>query len=389
MKKRSICLFLLALVFTVCFFTTVPALAASKVKLNTKSLALNVGDKSTLTLENASGTVNWTVSKKNIVTISGEGTSVTIKGKKAGSTYVKAEYNGKTYKCKVTISSSDNGTEGISCTIKIYDIYTMKYVNRKGQYVGDVTDGVPNGKGQFYTKNSAGAEYVISGTFKNGKLDGKYTITFDDHNEIYESKNGKFIKTTFYYSDGDIAEYILKDNILYESYEYKDSGRTEIAHYSDNKVENYTVIDWLYAIDYSDSYSGYEISVDSVMYMDSIRRLSNTKIKEKASYIEAKKIKKSVSQYTNSVDYLKKAYVVQCDEFNVHESWGIDKPITKMILAYDDYIYVIWYEGSIDVYEGDYVSCWFTPFANISYNNIANTITKATAGVAYVIKTTK
>ena len=60
-----------------------------------------------------------------------------------------------------------------------------------------------------------------------------------------------------------------------------------------------------------------------------------------------------------------------------------------MILSYDDYIYVVWYEGSIDIYEGDYVSCWFTPFANISYENISRTTTKATCGVAYIIKATK
>lgn len=388
MKKKSVGLLLLSLVLVMCLFITVPASAASKVKLNTKSISLNVGDKSTLTLKNASGTVEWTVSKKNIVTISGEGTSVTIKGKKAGSTYVKATYNGKTYKCKVTVTANENDLEGINYSLTYYDCATMKDITRVGKYIGETKKGIPNGEGSFYTQNVDGIDYVISGTFKNGKLDGTYYFTFSDGvNEKYECKNGKFIKATFNYIDGEIEEYILKDKILYNNCVLNDNDRY-LDHYIEGKLEKYTIIDWLYSMHFSDSYSGFSLSIDSAINMDTIRRLSDTKIKEKAKYIEAKKIKKSISSYTNSVDYLKKAYVVQCDEFNAHESWGL-KPITEMILSYDGYIYVVWYEGSIDIYEGDYVSCWFTPFANISYENISRTTTKATCGVAYIIKATK
>ena len=386
MKKKSLGLFVLSLVLVMCFFTAVPAFAASKVKLDKKSVSLSVGGQSTLTLKNADGTVEWSVSKKNIVTVYGEGTSVIIKGKKAGSAYVKAKYNGKTYKCKVSVTADENAGESINCSIELYNYLSMQYITREGQYTGEVKDGVPNGYGTFSMTNSKGNEYTVSGTFKNGKLDGSSLVLFNDHYEIYESENGKFVKITVY-DNGEIDENILKDNILYENY-IPDENNKYLFHFADGKEEPHTVIDWLYTMHYDNSFAGFELKLDSAINMDKIRRLSDKKIKKKAEYIEAEKLEKSVTSYTSSVDYLKKAYVVRCQEVEPHESWGL-KPITIMLLAYDDYAYAIWYEGSTDIHEGDYVSCWFTPFSNVGYENADGTVSGATCGVAYIVKAAK
>jgi hypothetical protein len=369
-----------------CFFTAVPAFAAAKVKLSTKNVSLSVGGHSTLTLKNADGTVEWSVSKKNIVTVYGEGTSVIIKGKKAGSAYVKAKYNGKTYKCKVTVTAEENTGESLNCSIELYNYSSMQYITREGQYTGEVKDGVPNGYGTFSITNSKGNEYTVSGTFKNGKLDGSSLVLFNDHYEIYESENGKFIKVTIF-DNGVIDENILKDNILYENY-IPDENNKYLFHFVDGKEEPRTVIDWLYTLHYDNSFAGFELKLDSAINMDKIRRLSDKKIKKKAEYIEAEKLEKSVTSYTSSVDYLKKACVIRCQEIEPHESWGL-KAITIMLLSYDDYAYAVWYEGSLDIHEGDYVSCWFTPFSNVGYENADGTASGATCGIAYIVKAAK
>ncbi len=83
--------------------------AKKKVKLNKKSVTVNVGKAVTIKLQNNTKKVKWTIisGKKNVMLSNKAKTSVTIKGKKAGKAKVQAKAGRKKYVCKVTVKEMD------------------------------------------------------------------------------------------------------------------------------------------------------------------------------------------------------------------------------------------------------------------------------------------
>ena len=89
----------------------VPTYAATKkVKLSKKKVNLKVGKKKTVKLKNVSKKVKWKVVKgKKVVSIKKKGklkNKIVIKAKKTGKAVIKATYNKKKYKVKVTVKNS-------------------------------------------------------------------------------------------------------------------------------------------------------------------------------------------------------------------------------------------------------------------------------------------
>lgn len=83
--------------------------AAGKTKLNSTKKTINVGDSCTVKLLNNKKKVKWSVSNKNIKIISKNNKQAKIKGVKKGASYLSAKVGSKTYKCKVTVKSKNNG----------------------------------------------------------------------------------------------------------------------------------------------------------------------------------------------------------------------------------------------------------------------------------------
>jgi hypothetical protein len=75
------------------------------VALSRKSLTVNYGTSKTITLQNTSRKVTWTVKNTSIAGIDAAGQNGTIIPKMVGTTYVYAVSQGKTYTCKVTVRS--------------------------------------------------------------------------------------------------------------------------------------------------------------------------------------------------------------------------------------------------------------------------------------------
>lgn len=71
-------------------------------KLSRSSATIQVGKTYTLKLTNTSGTVKWTTNNKNIATVNSFGK---ITAKKEGSCSIFAKYNGKSYRCKITVKN--------------------------------------------------------------------------------------------------------------------------------------------------------------------------------------------------------------------------------------------------------------------------------------------
>ena len=85
-----------------------------KVKLNKKKLNIYKGKTKKLILKNAIGKVKWKSQNKTIAKVNSKGK---VTAKKKGKTTITAVYNGKKYKCKVTVyekKSSSSNTSGSS-----------------------------------------------------------------------------------------------------------------------------------------------------------------------------------------------------------------------------------------------------------------------------------
>ena len=104
--KKSLVL-LLIFVLALSLFPQSVFAAKKKVKLNKKTVTVNVGKTVKIKLKNNKKKVKWTViSGKKNVSLSKKGkTSVTIKGKKAGKAKVQAKIGKKKYVCKVTVKN--------------------------------------------------------------------------------------------------------------------------------------------------------------------------------------------------------------------------------------------------------------------------------------------
>ena len=82
--------------------------AKKKVKLNKKTVTVNVGKTVKIKLQNNKKKVKWTVTsgKKNVTLSKKKKTGVTIKGMKAGKAKVQAKVGKKKYVCKVTVKNT-------------------------------------------------------------------------------------------------------------------------------------------------------------------------------------------------------------------------------------------------------------------------------------------
>lgn len=84
----------------------VTAEAAGKVSLSSKKISVAVGGSKTISLRNASGKVKWSVAKKSVASIKANGASVSVKGKKAGTTTITAKIGKKAFRCKLTVKNA-------------------------------------------------------------------------------------------------------------------------------------------------------------------------------------------------------------------------------------------------------------------------------------------
>ncbi len=135
---------------------TAQTLAAAKKSLNKTKITLYVGSRTKLKLKNAeSYYVYWESSKRSIAKVNEYGTVV---AKKVGKTTITAEYEGKKYKCSVTVKSVPNSQKNAFKKLKNYIIKHGKY----GE--GD------NGWNYYYEWDEGGKDYAFYYFPSEGKI---------------------------------------------------------------------------------------------------------------------------------------------------------------------------------------------------------------------------
>ena len=105
-KKTRVLLLIFAMALSL--FPQSAFAAKKKVKLNKKTVTVNVGKTVKIKLQNNKKKVKWTVTsgKKSVTLSKKKKTGVTLKGKKAGKAKVQAKVGKKKYVCKVTVKNT-------------------------------------------------------------------------------------------------------------------------------------------------------------------------------------------------------------------------------------------------------------------------------------------
>lgn len=335
MKKRLICFTLLF----VLIISTIPVSAAT-IKLSYSELELEVGESQKIKLKGASGKITWSSTKPEIAKVKASGSNgAKITGVSEGQSTITAIYKKKIYKCVVSVSA-----ESIECTIKCCDWNddgTVDKFEKTGLYSGPLKNGKPHGKGTFTSVNSSGVMFTYTGEFKNGMYNGKGVLAWEDGTDLSGTWTDGLFTPTF----GEI-----------------------VAWYGD-----YTLSSDAFSLD----------DEKTIEAIDSLNSLSKSKLKSKAKSIDYKKLNKSIKSYIGKVDYISKCYVFQVSEYLGENGHNFTK-----IAAQDmnENIYLFFYDSTIDVYEGDYIEVYGTPFGNISWKNVSGGTTKAIGECAYIIK---
>lgn len=100
------------------------------VKLSDTSKSLTKGQSFTLALKNTSSTAKWSTKSSSIVKLTKVSKNkYKVTGRKAGTTYVYAKVNGKTYKCKVTVKNPSPKISKTKTTLKYGKASTITLSN--------------------------------------------------------------------------------------------------------------------------------------------------------------------------------------------------------------------------------------------------------------------
>lgn len=112
MRKQKSLVLLLIFAMALSLLPQSAFAAKKKVKLNKKTVTVNVGKTVKIKLQNNKKKVKWTVTsgKKNLKLSKKKKTGVTIKGMKAGKAKVQAKVGKKKYVCKVTVKKKQANT---------------------------------------------------------------------------------------------------------------------------------------------------------------------------------------------------------------------------------------------------------------------------------------
>lgn len=222
---------------------------------------------------------------------------------------------------------------------------------RTGTYSGEVIKGIPNGVGKFETTNSNGDVWYYEGEFKDGSFNGEGICTWPDngYTEAGHYEDGLFVPTKTQFFDNMILTY--SRNMFKSAVKLSDTTKTMIA--SNENI----------------------FPAITEEAKDQARKLMDPSI-------EYKHLTKSVGSYLDKLIYFKNQTVLQVEEFNY---WG--HTITRMFTQSADYSdsHYLFYDGSIDVFDGDVITFVSLPVSSTSFDNIGGGVTNTIVSVASIV----
>lgn len=224
-------------------------------------------------------------------------------------------------------------------------------VERQGKFTGTLIDGKPSGEGKFVTQNSAGEEWYYEGQFTDGAMTGQGGCywTGSDYQEVGTYENGLFVPTK--------------------------------AESFDNMIRWYSSSIFLGTLELNDT------TLEFISAHENIFPATTEEEKAEAmglvdSSIEYKHLSKSTSNYLDKLIYFKMQEIIQTDEFTM---WG--HTFTSIVTADQNYsnYHFIFYDGAIDIFDGDNITFVSLPVGSASYNNVSGGSTNVIVSIASII----
>lgn len=218
-----------------------------------------------------------------------------------------------------TLSAKDYNDEG-----KVED---YKFT---GIYTGEVVNNIPNGQGKFTVQNSQEETWTYTGAFKNGTFDGLGSVTRDS--DAATLQNGTYTNGLFTPTDTEF--YSLAQSAFQKSSELVPKAVTFISNHK-NLFPCTTKQDEASALEFVDNTITYE------------------------------KISKNIAQFGDrfcSIDNLVVQQIFETKAYGHNLTW---------ILAHDNqHNYSIYYDGSLEIYEGDSINVVGLPINYSSFENV-------------------
>ncbi|PKM71497.1 MAG: hypothetical protein CVU91_13510 [Firmicutes bacterium HGW-Firmicutes-16] len=218
--------------------------------------------------------------------------------------------------------------------------------DRTGKYEGDTINGVPTGNGSFTATNSEGQKYCYTGNFKDGTFNGQGELKYEvepDYIQTGTFTNGDYTPTP-------------KETFMFlgQKKGAKFGMRQLSADFLDSNADIFVV----------NSAEGLDALVDT-----EYRHEAYTKSPDKFG---DKLIKQTALRIT------------QISEFSTYNY----DTVTFIIAGDVNYnYYYIYYIGSVDAYDGDYISAYLLPLDYFAFDNVGGGKTRAVAcAAAYITK---
>ncbi|MDO4302108.1 MAG: hypothetical protein Q4D26_12080 [Clostridia bacterium] len=222
------------------------------------------------------------------------------------------------------------------------NMYVVHFTDfdRKGEYKGDVVDGIPKGNGSFTATNDENETYTYEGEWDNGIFNGYGKRTFEDPSILkYEGTyvNGEFVPTKL-----EFLKHIGQD--------ISDSDTDVPFTMSENTIK---------FINNNDS-------IFPTNNFDNIKNLVDTSI-------EFKHLEKNINNYDGKLIKFDKGYVASISE---GDSYGRDISVVQ-VASFGDGFYYVYYFGKLDdIFEGDDIVMYGLPLGTTYFTNIGNTTTQ-------------
>lgn len=237
-------------------------------------------------------------------------------------------------------------------TMQVWDDTGLKAetIERDGVYTGEAIDGIPNGNGRFDSANPQGAKWYYEGEFTNGTFNGYGICVWPDSDSPKEE--GQYVNGL--YSPGTAELFEILSSISYQvPFTLADNSKSFIQ----------------------DNQNIFPCKTDE----DVSNAISMTN-----ADIQYKNLSKNIANYTSNLFAAGNLTANQVFEQGIY-----GHNVTSIIASDNDYNrYIIFYDGSIEVYDGDKIDVRGLPIANTSYENVGGGQTNVIALIGSIVEKT-
>ena len=253
-----------------------------------------------------------------------------------------------------TTSTEPETVENLEITLQMKDWdstgLALEDIERTGTYTGEVIDGIPNGTGRFDAQNDEGDPWYYEGEFVNGTFQGQGSSIWDSDQEIINEKgtyeDGAFTPT--------LSEFVaMAPQFLLNEFALSETSAAFIDIH-ENLFPCETEEDTNEAISLTDDSIGYvQLAKNATPYLEILftqNRLSAVQVFE-----------------NNAYGYTYTTIFANDEDFNY---------------------FIIYYIGSIEIYEGDTFDVRALPLAYSNFDNVSNGQTVVVAALGSILEKT-